>query len=84
VGNKSVSDAFVPAVFLVAVVFVGQGIFGLGGGQISWSDPISRAARRRNRNRETMTGTLTPFGIALLLAPQLVLASFFASCFARD
>jgi hypothetical protein len=84
VGNKSISDAFVPAAFLVAAAFVGQGIFGLGGGQISWSDPISRAARRRNRNRESMSGALTPFGIALLVAPQLVLASFFVSYLARD
>jgi hypothetical protein len=83
VGNKSFLDAFIAASLLAEVVVVGQGVFGIGGGQMSWTDPITRAARRRNRDRESMRGTLTPLGVSLVVAPQLLLVALLISYFAR-
>jgi hypothetical protein len=82
-GNKSFLEAFIAASLLAAAGVVGQGVFGIGGGQMSWADPVTRAARRKDRDRESMQGALTPLGVSLVVAAQLLLVAFLMSYFAR-
>ena len=71
-GNLSWADAFFVGAVTAAVLLIGVGAMALGGGGTSWTDPITKAARREERAVGHEEGaTLTPFGSALVVTLQL-------------
>jgi hypothetical protein len=71
------TDALFVAAVLVSVVVIGQGVFRLGGGAMSWVNPVSLAARQRFRDKDdSPAGVLTPFATALLVAVELLLVTW--------
>ena len=69
-GNKSFLEAFIAASLLAAAGVVGQGVFGIGGGQMSWADPITRAARRKTGPESPCKRLSRPWASLLLLPPN--------------
>lgn len=73
--NYGWEDAFLVGCVYSAILLIGTGVTGLGGGGQTWTDPISRVAKRWERERSVEeAAVLTSFGAALFVVVQLALA----------
>jgi hypothetical protein len=71
------TDTLFVAAVIVSVIVIGQGAFRLGGGAMSWVNPVSLAARQRLREKDdSPSGVLTPFAIALLVAAEVMVVTW--------
>lgn len=72
VSDRGFTDALFGGALFASVALLGIGAMSLGGGGMSWMDP-SGGARRRELDRWDEEGALlTPFGVSLLVIPQLL------------
>jgi hypothetical protein len=69
-GNKSFLEAFIAASLLAAAGVVGQGVFGIGGGQMSWAVRSPGQPGARTGTESPCKGLSRPWASLLLLPPN--------------
>lgn len=75
--DLDLTDALFVAAVIVSVIVIGQGAVRLGGGAMSWVNPVSLAARQRLREKDhSPGGALTPFAIGLLVATEVMVLAW--------